>query len=107
MQKADGRCTVTLLPFSMVRPKGMRIRPWLPSIDRIRSDKSYSADNIRIVCAFVNVALNGFGEHLFTVVLKSLVDAAVKIELAKLGILNSLGSSEVPFDSSMVPENHV
>ncbi|MBU0830429.1 MAG: hypothetical protein KKH21_07765 [Gammaproteobacteria bacterium] len=84
--KSEGRCAITSLPFSDVKPQGLRIRPWMPSIDRIRTDEGYVPGNIRIVCGFVNVALNGFGGHLFDVVLKRLIDAGVKAELTRLGV---------------------
>lgn len=85
MAEQSYRCAVTCLPFSDEKPHGVRIRPWLPSVDRINSRASYTPGNIRIVCAFVNVAMNGFGDEFFKAVLGPLIDAAVKAELHKLG----------------------
>lgn len=79
------RCAVTKLAFSEAKPAGMRIRPWLPSLDRRDSRKGYRADNVRVVCAFVNVAMNGFGEAMFRQVLAPLIEQAVAERLAELG----------------------
>lgn len=88
LKQAEGRCTVTEHPLSMEWPEGLRVRPWAPSIDRIDATKGYHADNIRIVCAFVNIAMNGFGDAQFHLVLRRVIDAAVKAELAKMGVFN-------------------
>lgn len=56
------RCAVTGIRFSGDRPEGQRIRPWLPSLDRIDSRSGYVAGNVRIVCAAANLAMNQFGE---------------------------------------------
>lgn len=96
LEKAGGRCSVTEHPFSMEWPSGMRVRPWSPSIDRIDATKGYHADNIRIVCAFVNIAMNGFGDAQFHLVLRRIIDAAVKAELAKLGITISHDPQNFP-----------
>jgi hypothetical protein len=77
------RCAVTSMAFKDEKPKGLRIRPWMPSIDRIDSKAGYAPGNIRIVCGFVNVAMNGFGEAFFSEVLHPLIDAQVKARLAK------------------------
>lgn len=57
----DYRCAVTGYRFSLAREPGLRIRPYLPSIDRLSNGAGYEANNVRIVCAFVNVAINQFG----------------------------------------------
>lgn len=75
LQVQGHRCAVTLLPFKDGKPIGMRIRPWAASIDRINGGKGYLAGNIRVVCAFVNVAMNGFGESFFEQVLEPLIEA--------------------------------
>lgn len=77
MRAQEGRCAVTSLAFNDIKPQGLRIRPWLPSLDRIDSRQGYQPGNLRIVCGFVNVALNGFGNEFFNVVLEPLIRAAV------------------------------
>lgn len=72
------RCAITMLPFRNDKPEGLRIRPWAPSLDRIDTRSGYTASNVRIVCAFVNVAMNGFGDSFFQVVLQPLIEAGVQ-----------------------------
>jgi len=62
MQETKGYCAVTGTPFSERRIKGKRIRPFMPSIDRIDSTKGYEPGNIRLVTSMVNIALNQFGD---------------------------------------------
>jgi hypothetical protein len=78
LERQGGVCAVTGLWFRMDKPPGLRIRPWTPSIDRIDGALGYDSGNVRIVCAFVNIAMNGFGESFFADVLWPLVDAAVQ-----------------------------
>lgn len=61
LKAADFRCAVTKYRFSSAREIGVRIRPYVPSIDRLNNRIGYEPGNIRVVCAFVNVALNQFG----------------------------------------------
>ncbi len=67
------RCAVSGIRFDMRQVEGMRIRPWIPSIDRIDASKPYQKDNCRVVCAAVNLALNQFGDDVFFVIAKSVV----------------------------------
>lgn len=89
MRHQDGRCAVTRLAFKDEKPKGMRIRPWMPSLDRIKPTLGYSAPNLRIVCGFVNIALNGFGDSFFEVVLQPLIQAAIEAERLRAEMSNS------------------
>lgn len=84
--RQGNRCAVTLLPFRDDKPEGLRVRPWAPSLDRISSSKGYVPGNVRVVCGFVNVAMNGFGDDFFSAVLEPLVQARVSAELTRLGI---------------------
>lgn len=76
-------CAITGAAFSTAKVEGMRIRPWLPSIDRIDSSSGYLRGNIRIVCGFVNIAMKAFGEKLFTSVIKGLIETEVKARLRR------------------------
>jgi len=77
VQRAGGRCEVTGIAFSGERPAGQRIRPYAPSIDRRDSAAGYHADNCRLVCAGVNVAMNRFGDEF----IQSIRRAALGAEL--------------------------
>lgn len=90
------RCAVTDLPFRDDKPEQLRIKPWAPSIDRLDGREGYTPTNIRIVCAFVNVAMNGFGEQFFSVVLAPLVKAGVEAELTRMRADIPVGISSVP-----------
>jgi hypothetical protein len=60
-----GRCTLTNIQFSEVNPNNSRVRPFVPSLDRIDSSAGYSKDNCRLICAALNLALMDFGESVF------------------------------------------
>lgn len=82
MESQRNRCAVTGLEFRGDKPPGSRIRPWLPSIDRVNSRDGYEPGNIRVVCAFVNVALNAFGDGCFAQIMEPLIEAEVQRRLA-------------------------
>ena len=65
IDESGNRCAVTGFPFDSTQFDGQRIRPWMPSVDRIRCGGPYSLDNVRLVCAAVNVSMNQFGEEVF------------------------------------------
>lgn len=65
LDEAGNACAVTGLQFDSTQYPGHRIRPWMPSIDRIAPGGPYSRENTRIVCAAVNLAMNQFGEATF------------------------------------------
>ncbi len=96
--KQKNRCAVTGLGFSAYKPGGLRIRPWIPSLDRLDNAKGYDVGNVRIVCAFVNVAMNGFGEKFFNLVLAPLIDIGVRAELERL---DSLSRSQLGSDTQI------
>lgn len=60
-----GHCAVTGLKFSDKKVDGMKVRPFMHSIDRIDSNKDYTMDNVRIVCSAVNISMMHWGEDLF------------------------------------------
>ena len=71
--RAGGRCEVSGIRFSMERAKHHRKAMWSPSIDRIDNSRGYEADNCRLVCVAVNLALNEFGEDVLTRIAISLL----------------------------------
>lgn len=58
---AGGRCMVSGVPFSVERVPDSTRRPYMSSLDRISSAHGYTADNVRLVCVLVNIALNEWG----------------------------------------------
>lgn len=98
-----GRCAITGLGFNTDKPKGLRVRPWLPSLDRTNSRLGYVPGNVRVVCAFVNVAMNGFGEHLFRQVLEPLIALAVEERLRAL--IPETGTSEALDNPRSIPRS--
>jgi len=65
MLRSKGRCEVTGLRFQVKDAALARQRPFMHSVDRIKSDLGYETTNIRIVCCAVNIALNAWGETVF------------------------------------------
>lgn len=63
--RTNGQCELTGIRFSDEKPLGKRFRPWMPSVDRIRCTLPYQLSNCRIVCAYVNLAINDLGEDEF------------------------------------------
>lgn len=82
-EQQNSRCALTQKPFNNTKPHGQRNRPWCASLDRRDSRKHYTVDNCRLVCTFVNVALNTYGDGLFTELLEHMVRRIVKEELRK------------------------
>ena len=68
--RSGGRCELTNIAFTFERPDNQRIAPWAPSLDRIDSHGPYAVENVRLVCAAVNVAMNQFGEDVFEKILR-------------------------------------
>jgi hypothetical protein len=54
-------CALTGIPFQAGRAGGTRMNPYAPSLDRIDCARGYTRDNVRVVLASINVALNDFG----------------------------------------------
>lgn len=65
IERSKGRCELTGIPFSDRTPQGCERAPFAPSVDRIDHRRGYTADNCRLVCLGVNVALNQWGEVAF------------------------------------------
>ena len=70
-----GFCELSGLPFVLERNS-----PYLPSIDRIDSDKHYTPDNCRIILLILNLAKRDWAEEEFT---QAFLSAADGIRRAK------------------------
>jgi hypothetical protein len=65
-EQQEGKCAATGIPFDLSnKTRVKRFRPFSVSIDRIDSQKTYTKDNIRLVCLAFNLALNAFGDKVF------------------------------------------
>jgi hypothetical protein len=89
LESQKNRCAVTGIRFNNAKPKNARMRPWAPSLDRIRSNEGYVNGNVRLVCAFANVAMNDFGEEILMTLLEKIVRRTMREEV--LSALKSLG----------------
>ena len=60
----NGVCAVSGLPFSFVTfGDGQAKHPFAPSLDRIDRHKPYTRDNVRVVAAIANFAMNAWGDQ--------------------------------------------
>jgi len=61
-ERSEGCCAISGLPFSNeVVGSGKARHPFRPSLDQIDAGKGYAPDNVRVVCAVANFAMNTFG----------------------------------------------
>lgn len=81
--ESGGKCSVSGRKFNSMKEPGTHMRPWAASIDRKDSNKPYTAENCRLVCASVNVAMNSFGDQVFNAMLAGLVRKIVREELRR------------------------
>ena len=74
-EKQNGKCALTGIDFILERnPEGQRgALPYSPSLDRINASLGYTKDNVRLVCAVVNLALNKFGDQVFDKICRAYV----------------------------------
>jgi hypothetical protein len=61
-ERCEGRCAVSGLEFSEVLVgTGRARRPYAPSLDRINRSRGYEPENVRLVTAVANFAMNAWG----------------------------------------------
>jgi hypothetical protein len=70
----QGVCEVTGIAFVI----GSTKHPFLPSVDRIDSDKGYTPDNCRIVLWIINAAKQALPEDDFQSALRQVAEAVVE-----------------------------
>jgi len=73
VERSDGHCEVSGVPFNMARPAGGFRRPLAPSIDRRNTGVGYDARNCRLVCSAVNFAMNEWGQEVFVMIARATV----------------------------------
>jgi hypothetical protein len=63
-ERCEGRCAVSGLEFSeVVVGTGRARKPYAPSLDRIDRSRGYEPDNVRLVTAVANFAMNAWGRE--------------------------------------------
>ena len=78
-----GLCAVSGVPLDMdTKIEGKRVSPWMPSVDRMDSNKGYVPGNIRIVCYIANLAMSQFGEGALELLLHYYAQSKFKIRKA-------------------------
>jgi len=65
IEATGGRCALTGIRFNYNPVFASRFRPWVPSLDRVQPPLGYVVPNLRVLCAYANLAINEFGEILF------------------------------------------
>lgn len=85
MINSGGRCVLTGIKFSNVRPPGARVAPWAPSLDRISNRSGYVVGNVRMVVTCLNLAINEFGEETFVTLASSYLKHAALAQISLLG----------------------
>ena len=63
--RSGGKCEVTGLNFSDRVFGAAKMRPLIPSLDRMNSALGYTPTNCRIVCAAINIAMFNWGAEMF------------------------------------------
>lgn len=80
VQRANGRCELTGVPFDFTRHPTACRRPYAASVDRIDSTRGYTAANTRLVLCAVNLAMNQWGESVLQTIAEA-YSSQLRIEL--------------------------
>lgn len=68
IEQQNYKCALTGIPFSDLLPQGSTRRPFLPSVDRVKPEKGYTEENVRLVCMCVNYAMLDWGDWIIDVI---------------------------------------
>jgi len=74
LEKQKYCCILTNIPLIFNETENY-INPYAPSLDRIDSNQGYTKDNVRIVCAAINLSLNEFGEDTFRKICEAYINS--------------------------------
>lgn len=93
-EQQGGMCAISGLPFSLNEfPLVLVKRPFAPSLDRISSQRGYTADNVRLVCVAVNFGMGQWGEELYLTLARAAVAHSDRLTASKIVSLVALGRS--------------
>lgn len=97
-EEQNGCCAVSGLPFSSGKNAAWRIQPFYPSLDRIDSKVGYTKDNVRLVCAAVNLALNDWGEDVLRLIAMGVTSNSILMNIK--GVYGNIHSAQQRLVSS-------
>ena len=81
---SKGVCSVTGVPLDIdTKIDGTRVSPWMPSLDRINSNRGYVKGNLRIVCYLANLAMSQFGEGALELLLHHYAQKKISVSKRK------------------------
>ena len=69
-REQKGACSLTHIHFFGESKPEWRRRPYAMSLDRINRSKGYTKNNVRLVCAAVNMALFTWGDEIFDTIVQ-------------------------------------
>lgn len=73
IEAQDFTCAMTGIRFDVSPHPVANKRPWAPSVDRIDRSKGYTRDNVRIICAAVNLAMNVWNEDVLIAIAEGII----------------------------------
>ena len=72
--RCNGACALTGIVFHETSESLHKRRPYIPSLDRINSNKGYIKGNVRFVCVIVNMALFTWGDEDFDRIVRKRIE---------------------------------
>ncbi len=93
-QQQQGLCAISGLAFSLAEFSGVLVKhPFAPSLDRISSQRGYTAENVRLVCIAVNFGMGQWGEELYLTFARAAVDRSSQLNVAAAATAGAGASS--------------
>lgn len=73
VKRSAGSCEITRIAFDLRSHGSKRRRPFAPSLDRTDSALPYTAENCRLICVAMNMALGEWGEDVAAKIARGLI----------------------------------